>query len=255
MSNQSYKTPPIIEALAEFRVSPSQNFNSTDTLLSLSEWRTDFPEWQEISSNSFRLVSGGNIHAFDQLMSDGLRLINPAERQICIPSRDRFVFSISYNPEIHQESYTKWDNFKNPLIKWWEKYQKIFSPIQINRIGIRFINQISIPIDKPVLSDYFTIYPDFNAFLGNQKMTSCQISSSFNEDKENPGMRVSIYSGGVSNQNYLTYFLDIDVFRETLSNSFISDDNTLKEILEHLRNQKNKVFESSLTADFRDSLR
>jgi uncharacterized protein (TIGR04255 family) len=256
MPDLRYENPPVIETLVEFRVKPNNVFDSTNSLLSLASWKTYFPEWQEIMSSSFRFhASHSSPRAFDQLMNDGIRLINAENRHVCIPRKNGFVFSISYNPSIENERYGKWEDFSEPAMYWWTKYKETFGPDSVDRIGIRFINQIPIPSETPSLADYFTIYPNFSALSEEQQMTSCQISSSFKQNEMNPGMNINIYYGGISTENNHIYFLDIDTFRDTLNITMPSNDNDIREILESLRKQKNKAFEVSLTETLKESLR
>jgi uncharacterized protein (TIGR04255 family) len=55
--------------------------------------------------------------------------------------------------------YPKWEEFATEALSLWGKYAALTKPVEIQRIGVRFINRIPIPAQAGDLNDYLVNAP------------------------------------------------------------------------------------------------
>ena len=55
--------------------------------------------------------------------------------------------------------YKDWNKFHNEARELWELYNKVVKPISVNRIALRFINRIEIPLPFDDFSEYILTNP------------------------------------------------------------------------------------------------
>jgi len=146
---------------------------------------------------------------------------------------------ITYTKE---SPYTGWDSFKGFVLKVLQTLSSVLEGVTIQRTSIRFINQFNLlEFDDP--TEYF-----------NTQITSSVADSSMPYPLLKYGFRMTfdvaegIYSIVNQNADHLTdrfiYIFDIDVLDR---NNILFDVNSIGEILENLREIKNKIFFGNLT--------
>jgi len=77
----------------------------------------------------------------------GLRCESADHLHIAQFNRDGFVFS-------RLRPYDHWEQFQCEAMRLWRIYQDLSSPSGIQRLGLRFINRIELPVDGPPPDDY-----------------------------------------------------------------------------------------------------
>jgi uncharacterized protein (TIGR04255 family) len=77
----------------------------------------------------------------------GLRCESADHLHIAQFNRDGFVFS-------RLRPYDHWEQFQGEAMRLWRIYQDLSSPSGIQRLGLRFINRIELPVDGPPPDDY-----------------------------------------------------------------------------------------------------
>lgn len=71
---------------------------------------------------------------------------------------DRFSFSKT-------RPYSEWPDVRNEASRLWQRFTAITRPTSVNRIGLRYINRIDIPLPTARLEDYFLTRLDIAATL------------------------------------------------------------------------------------------
>src|SRR5439155_25920460 len=66
--------------------------------------------------------------------------------------RDGFVFR-------RLRPYEQWQQFVNEALRLWKVFQDIGKPAEIQRLGVRFINRISLPSKQVRIEDYLDPAP------------------------------------------------------------------------------------------------
>lgn len=139
--------------------------------------------------------------------------------------------------------YSNWEEFSMLALKYWEQYKEIAQPSHIERIGVRYINRIELPLDDEFDFDhYFNNAPKIPSIL-EQKYKR------FFLQMEIPCNDAGIYAiitqtfHQPHEQDKLNFIFDIDVFNN------IDKPNTylVQKDFNELRDFKNKIFEDIIT--------
>jgi len=139
--------------------------------------------------------------------------------------------------------YENWDRFKDEMKRLWNIHYKLAVPLEIQRLGVRFINRIEIPDESVHLRDYFqgfssgipAIKLDLNGFLHHDIFTVPNYSYMMNIIK-------TIQPKTPTNNRAL--ILDIDVFTQQ---PIEANDDIIDKKLSDLHWLKNKIFFSIIT--------
>lgn len=167
----------------------------------------------------------------------GLRLTSNDGLYIVQFLRDGLVFS-------RTKPYEHWEPFRDAAKQAWQAFVEIAAPLEIQRLGVRFINHISTatPANLP---DYLREPPTCPS---NLPLTEFVYQSMFGVPGHPFGVRViKVMQPPMPELQQISgLFLDIDVFStKALSN----DPTALDDVLVRMRWLKNKVFFTLLTEE------
>ena len=235
--DSQYAKAPIIEAICDFVVEMPDNFKFDIKKISASLKR-EYEEKQEINIQKLQVHAGNSessLSSSKELL--GHSFVSKNKKYILQIKKNGFTFS-------QLGEYENWKTFSTKAKLLWALYVKTFSPKKVTRVALRYINRIDIPQTEMInLEDYFETYP---RVLKNNKSS---ISNFF--------MQVQIpqtKEGGfaVLNQavtspisiGYVSIILDIDVFD---IKEFTPASKSLWQRVDNLREQKNNLFEESIT--------
>lgn len=168
--------------------------------------------------------------------ADGYLFRSANENKIVQARLDGFTFN-------KLKPYENWKNFYGEARSLWELYKKIINPIRVDRIGLRYINRIEMPIP----------FADFNEYI----LTNPHVAPELPQALSHFFMRIEIPNDEIgalaliiltiqkpNELNKLPLIFDIDVFK----NANYSDE--MSEMwgdFNNLRNFKNEIFFNSLT--------
>lgn len=235
---QHLSNPPISEALLDVRLDLAKDFNykqletihdSVQGALPVKEisnrWQTFFqlkPGEQPVT----KLEGGENGFFFKS--SDSTKTLQVRT--------DGFTFN-------KLKPYESWETLISEAKTYWALYEQVVKNYHINRIALRYINAIEIPASASV-TDYFTLVPNIPSGIPQN------ISESFirlvvdDAQHENKANIILALDNLKSTEETKIFIFDIDVYRN------ISEANTnqLWEIFQSLRDFKDTIFFSGLTA-------
>ena len=174
----------------------------------------------------------------------GARLQSESKTQIAQFNRDSFVFS-----RLHP--YETWENLQKEACRLWALYKELASPLMVNRVGVRFINKISLPYEELDLEDYLEGFPKspgnlnlpFAGFFHQDTLVvpdypyKINFTRTIQKPPEPKGIQL---------------LLDIDVFND---NSFEINDDTLLRNFSEMRWLKNAMFFNCITDKTLEMLR
>ena len=141
---------PVIEAVMDIRAHASQPFEETAVRQALEPRLTGFRflDSHREFQHEVRIAAGNNP---EQCVRDlgwkGLRFQSEDQKKIVQFNRDGFVAS-------RLEPYPNWTTFAEEGFDLWRIFCDIARPVEINRLGLRYINCIELPLDDPKLSEY-----------------------------------------------------------------------------------------------------
>lgn len=232
---QHYLRPPITEAILDLRVTLPQGF-SIDTLEEIhNQVRESYP--QKVS------IFAGSIEY--QVEQD---LVNTSRNQY------GFQFKSENSPYIFQAAlggftcnhlapYSTWEQFRSETKHLWEIYKAICKPTSITRVGVRYINQIELPELAIDFKDYLRVCPEIAPDLP-QGLSSFYMQLQIPQEELQCMLTINEAFIPPITPNSISVILDIDVFRVK---DWDSNDNTIWDFIEQLRNLKNETFEKCIT--------
>ncbi|MFL0161960.1 TIGR04255 family protein [Aquirufa salirivi] len=138
--------------------------------------------------------------------------------------------------------YENWETHFNLFLKYWNIYNKQFSPNNILRIATRYINKIEIPLPIDDFQEYVLNMPPIpNCLPQTFANFFMQIQVPCKSDYRNVVITETIEP--ILNST-LPFILDIDVFQELNVNNSVE---SLTKNFSEIRNIKNEIFENCIT--------
>ncbi|RYD70261.1 MAG: TIGR04255 family protein [Verrucomicrobiaceae bacterium] len=152
------------------------------------------------------------------------------------------VGGFSYN---RMEPYTSFDDYLPEISRCWDEFRRLAAPVQIRKIGLRFINRIPIPTENGVvnLSEYLKVSPNL------PDGTGLQFAGFFHQHQAaDPSTGINaniILASQPAEPDTFPLLLDIEVFRlQRFPPAPLAD---WADQIKTLRTLKNRIFEHSLT--------
>ncbi len=239
---EPFPNAPIKEAIVEFKINPLPESN-LEILESLHEKiKNDYPQkrakhrWESsMKVENERMVSSTQRH----IGQDGFLFQSDNNEQVVQFTLDGFTFNRlrPYPPE-------GWPVIREEAHKLSSLFLDSISPTKIIRVGLRYINQIDIPLSNVDLTEYLTKGPDIPQDLPQaleQYLTRIVIPI------PEFGAKAIITQAGPQkpSPSVTSLILDIDVFSDV---NLVSRDNSkIWEIFDRLRDLKNRIFRASIT--------
>ncbi len=240
-SFQHLEHAPIVEAVIEIRTRVESPWEESALREQLKAKLPSYPKIFSQSEFQHELkVKAGQPpeQLFHDLGWRGLRLQSADGRYIAQFNRDGFVFS-------RLQPYESWDQFKEEAVRLWNVHAELAKSLEVQRLGVRFINRITLPVGEVRLDDYLRVPPQPPGEL------DLQIMSFFHQDILLVGghpYAINIVKTVQPPQGYGSdgggLILDIDV---STTKPFEQGTNAIDKHLAEMRWLKNKVFYSSLT--------
>lgn len=239
--SKTYKNPPILEAVCEFRFELPDKASEKQVSTFYEKIKGSFPVAKKgkVGSLEFKVepnkTSGKNqmthkedFYEFDQYFSQDEK------------------YSIQLDGgrvSIHRiKPYTSWTDL-SPLIKLvYNSYLKSFSPTKVIRIGLRYVNEVILSSDQFSFQDYFNIKASFS-FFTEKSQKSIFIGSVFEQEKGRDAIKVQFIEKQTTKTSEKAFVLDFDYF---LASSFISS-NEVEKWVEEAHNKIEEVFESIIS--------
>ncbi|MCF7676168.1 MAG: TIGR04255 family protein [Akkermansiaceae bacterium] len=152
------------------------------------------------------------------------------------------VGGFSYN---RMAPYTSFDDYLPEISRCWDEFCRLASPVQIRKIGLRYINRILIPLDggRINLAEYLKVSPNLPDGAG------LQFAGFFHQHQAGDpatGTIANIILASQPNEDtFLPLLLDIEVFKsERLPPAPLLDWSSQ---IQSLRDLNNHIFKHSLT--------
>ncbi len=147
-----YKQPPITEAVCEFRFDPSSPWDLTIPGLVYDQLRESFPNKRQASVLESETASFGAQAQVKVQASGRSQFLSADEKTIVSVGTN--VLAVS-----RLEPYRGWQEFLPTIQHALDAYRKVSDPKGINRVGLRYVNQIHFSQPKVDLETFFNFYP------------------------------------------------------------------------------------------------
>lgn len=234
---------PIVEAVIDIRVVPSVKWDEISLQSDLKRRLPDFPKVETLRQARYQLTIGKqNSPTVEDFGCVGFKFQSSDNLHIAQFNKEAFVFS-------RLKPYLDWAQLRQEALRLWAIYFELLKPMEVIRIGLRFINRIAIMQERVELSDYYRHPPDslkelnwpLAGYLHHDVIRVPETQHSVNLIKT-----VQNIAGKIG------LILDIDVF---MAKRFEYNELHLKRFLEEMRWVKNKIFFTSLTEKIIEELK
>ncbi len=236
---ERFKNPPIQEALLDIQVTLPPDVK-LETLKQFHAGLVNrFPEMQERISwqQSFQIADG--THAISSSRSvDGYLFNSKTDGKVVQARRNGFAFN-------KLRPYSDWDTFSAEAKELWQRYVAIAHPESVQRVTLRYLNRIALPLPLRDLRDYCLLFPDLPPTLPQDlsefflrvvlPLPNTPCASIITLTFEPPSLGASVLN------------LILDNEAAYIADSLNVDTEAIWSKMAELRELKNKAFDASLT--------
>ena len=141
------------------------------------------------------------------------------------------------------QPYENWNNFHSEARKLWELYSKIVKPISIERIALRYINRIEIPLPFNDFSEYILTNPQIAPKLP-QALSYFLMRMEIPNDKIGAIAIITQTMQKPTKSQKLPLIFDIDVIKKA---DYTEKESDMWKNFSLLRQFKNEIFFNSIT--------
>lgn len=239
---------PVVEAVIDFRAKPTIPCDQAQFETYFKTEFQNFPMVQVHNQLNYQLKAKAHgqpepaqatssWHGLVFQSSDKLRIVQ------C--QRDGFSFS-------RLQPYDSWDLFAGEALALWQKYATLTKPLEIQRLGVRFINRVVVKPEWPNLGDYL-VNPPQPLVGGALPLAGFFHSNTFFVPDHNYLINLNLALQPADGANpTAAIIVDTDVFT---TNALNLTENTLEIKLGQMRWLKNKIFFASITQKLIESLK
>lgn len=245
MQPRKYRNPPIEEAICDFRFAPGIEWDPTLPGRIYGELKGAYDEKPRLQQLVEAQLQGGIEGQSSISMKQGL---GKQRVQFLGEGGTRIVGVGVDQLSVHMlRPYGGWENFRPQIHQALDAYRKIAEPEGITRIGLRYINKITIKAPHDDLAAYFTIPPKF------PRIDSATRLLAFFNRKEaqflDQPIRIVVTFADMESASSPSYLLDLDII-------WISPDAPVlfpefPNLLDDMKSRHRKVFEELITEETR----
>jgi uncharacterized protein (TIGR04255 family) len=238
-----YSKAPITEAIIDFKVVLSSDTALQDLRRLFPEIAADYPHQEDFLLLKSQVTAGVSVGASANQTLVGYVYSSDDRKQILNTGLSRFTFS-------RLAPYDRWETFRDEAKRLWGIYCQMVRVESVNRVAVRYVNRIDIPLPLNDFKDFLRTVPEVSPDLP-------QGLSGYFMQLQIP--QPDIEAMAVINQaimppqvpDCVSVIIDIDIFQEHV---MFSDD-TFWESLELLHTKLDVVFEACITDKTRELIK
>ncbi|MDO9319334.1 MAG: TIGR04255 family protein [Gammaproteobacteria bacterium] len=242
---------PVSEAILQIRFDSEEDFEIERLSAAREILSSKFPNFKEKYSTqmSLRFDEAGDQMPTTTAEKDlaGYMAYNDEGTLRVVFEANSFTFSML-------PPYSNWLSFKKEAESIWDRCKALYPKVKFTRAALRYINEISIPLDENGLlefDDYLTTPPKFPEQMGESIEGFFSRIVIVLESIKIKVIAIQSFSE-VDPSGFVKVILDNDVYREEI-NDFTERD--LWDLFDTLRDVKNIIFFSSLTEKAKEHLK
>jgi len=230
---------PIVEAIVEFHVDGPHDASLGAGEKLYERIKGAYPIREKQVTGTFRLQltapdsikaeAGKALHSgFRFKSADGNRVLNAG------------LSAFSFH---RLKPYTRWEDLRDDARTLWQTYCEEFHPKAITRIGVRYVNNVSIPMTATNLSSYLVPGPIIPEGLPQSVQSFFSRVEIIDQSNERVGI-ISQVSQGATGVGMFSVVLDLDVVK---TGAFVASDDAIWIVVDKMRDFKNQLFFKSVT--------
>jgi uncharacterized protein (TIGR04255 family) len=240
------ENPPIIEAVIGFdcMMLPTFDLESID-ISEEGELVRDYPQHRKQFVHQSQIKHDGENppEVKNNTGMEALQMISADNHQLLQFRKGGFSFN-------RLAPYSSLDNYIRDIESGWRIFCKLIKPESVRKVSLRYINRLPLPMEKGGHLDLSKFLKNPPQVPGDSGMAFQNFSHQYQAIEQSTSNMVNIVLASERAEGeHLPIILDITVFRdvEIQSENF----EQLHEVLESLRDLKNRVFHNSITKECR----
>ncbi len=241
-----FPNAPIVEAIFDFQVSFEEHLDFASLQAFAESLKGEFGDQATTKQLSAGIrmdddrPTGINVETSDQ----GLVLKDETGGRVIQVRMDGFSFS-------KLKPYTQWEDVCSEALRHWESYKAKVQPAKVNRLALRYINRIDIPIPFGDFKDYILTNPEVAPGIP-QAVSNFFFKVTIPDLESGAWAHIICTLAQQDDEKFVPYILDIDVF---FAKEYDVNSENIKDDLETLRAFKNLIFNNSVTEKARELFR
>jgi len=243
-TEEDYARPPIVEAVIERRFANPIDFEVVNELR--RRFESDYPAVDQTAEFALAINAAGAVPELRHSPL-GYRMVSREGTAIIVVSTQGVAFS-------RLAPYPGWSEFSAGAAEIFKVSREVTGYVPIARLGVRYINRLDIPmLSGPTpsavrMEDYVLVRPEFPDSL-TPYTSGFTLQCVF--EVQVPDclctMTVATVQSPVPGHNSVVF--DIDIGRNI---NVPQNETGIQELLDLIRIEKNRIFETSLTARMKE---
>ncbi|HUG19993.1 MAG TPA: TIGR04255 family protein [Planctomycetaceae bacterium] len=231
-----YSNAPITEAILDIRTTSPEGLalERLEEIHSLIQ--EDYPSKQQRNLARGRWNFGTQVGATATQTPLGYLFLSPDEKQIVQVRMDGFTMS-------RLAPYESWEQIRDEAHRLWEIYSESIQPRSIERVAVRYINRIDIPLPFGDLTEYLRTIPQVSPDLP-QELSGLFMQLTLPQPDIDSEARLSEALIDPVREGVVSIVLDIDLYR---IKKLPYHGDAIWEFFEILHDRKNRIFEACIT--------
>lgn len=234
-SSKHYSRAPITEALIDLRVELPNGVTLATLMDVHSSIKADYPMLHDFLIVQGQMVAGASVGATASQTQVGYIFSSSDQKQIFQARLDGFTFS-------QLASYDRWETFRKEAQRLWSIYQSVTKPHRINRLALRYINRLDLPLPVKEIKDYLRTVPEVSPDLP-QGLSGYFMQLQIPQEDLRAMLILNQALIPPPIPNVVSVLLDIDLSREIE----LPDTVAVWDVLEQLHMRTDQVFEACIT--------
>jgi len=244
-SQKHYAKAPIVEAAIDLRCKFSEE-QSLDKLERVRQLLvSDYPIKEDLILLKAQITPSTGLTSEQKIA--GFRLLTPERTKIAGIGLEGFTFS-------WLAPYDRWEALRDEAFRVWALYASVTNPVNISRVGVRFINRLDVPSSNGAgveLDQYLRTAPRIAPELPQQLESFFLRFQILIAGEPAANLTITETAMVPLTPNVVSILLDIDAFVQGLE----AKPEAAWQIIERLRDEKNLAFESCITDATRKLIR
>lgn len=210
-----YPNPPIREAVCEFRYQEDGHWDSASPGLVYAALRPEFPR-RLADDRPNQLVGAESPNLLPQPLQDiglGLQIVPYSPVRFWREADESGYIAVApYRLSVHHfKPYPSWEQFGEIIRKGAKAYQDILNPTRIQRIGLRYINDLNLGQVRVSPADFLEFYPFIGQHLP-QNLSGFRCSVQIGFENERDSLNLQVTTAPLPLGENVQLILDLDYF-------------------------------------------
>jgi len=239
-------SPPLMEALCEFKFAPSAPWDWTFPGRLYDQLAGEFPVHSQVDGVGVQIHFGPDKPVSSQVIKGPDRIQMKRTDGSAMVQVGPHLLAVN-----HLRPYSDWESFRALILRVFEKYIKLSGECSLERIGLRYINQIqSIKVDTGRVGELISVTPSLKGTLHRPLAGFYQRYEIIYEAPRG----VLIHQTGIRNtEQGKALMLDLDFGSNELQG--VCDQSAVKTWLDTAHEVVYDCFVTSLTREFYEELK